>query len=66
MIESARSGRVRRACRRRGDGRDGAGASQAGWRLTILPRFGGGTLMGAAARAHDPGFRTVTVGAYDG
>jgi hypothetical protein len=38
----------------------------AGWSLTILPRVGGGTLMGAAARAHDPGFRTVTVGAYDG
>ena len=38
----------------------------AGWSLTALPRVAAGTGMGAAARARDPGFRTVTTGDYDG
>jgi hypothetical protein len=38
----------------------------AGWSLTILPRVQEGTEMAAVARAHDPGFRTVPVGGYDG
>src|SRR5438105_1183629 len=38
----------------------------AGWSLTVLPRVAADTGMGEAARARDPGFRTVTTGAYDG
>jgi hypothetical protein len=38
----------------------------AGWSLTVLPRVDTDTGMGAAARARDPGFRTVHPGAYDG
>jgi hypothetical protein len=38
----------------------------AGWSLTALPRVAANTGMGEAARARDPGFRTVTTGAYDG
>jgi hypothetical protein len=38
----------------------------AGWNLTVLPRVAANTGMGEAARARDPGFRTVTTGAYDG
>src|SRR5262245_10188289 len=38
----------------------------AGWNITILPRVGEGTGMAEAARARDPGFRLVPVGAYDG
>jgi len=38
----------------------------AGWSLTALPRVAADTGMGAAARARDPGFHTVTIGAYDG
>ena len=38
----------------------------AGWSLTALPRVAANTGMGAAARARDPGFRTVTTGDYDG
>jgi len=37
-----------------------------GWNLTALPRVADNTQMGAAARAHDPGFHTVETGAYDG
>ncbi|HWX09317.1 MAG TPA: hypothetical protein VNY33_05010 [Gaiellaceae bacterium] len=37
-----------------------------GWNLTALPRVAANTGMGAAARARDPGFRTVTTGSYDG
>lgn len=37
-----------------------------GWDLTALPRVADNTEMGAAARAHDPGFHTVHLGAYDG
>jgi hypothetical protein len=36
------------------------------WSLTVLPRVGAGTGMGAAARAIDPGFRLVDQDAYDG
>ena len=38
----------------------------AGWSLTALPRVAADTGMGAAARARDPGFHTVTTGPYDG
>jgi len=38
----------------------------AGWTLSALPRVDSKTGMGAAARALDPGFRTVHPGAYDG
>jgi hypothetical protein len=38
----------------------------AGWSLTILPRVGEGTQMAQIARKHDPGFRLVSVGPYDG
>jgi hypothetical protein len=38
----------------------------ADWSLTALPRVATSTLMGQAARAHDPGFHTVDTGAYDG
>jgi hypothetical protein len=38
----------------------------AGWSLTALPRVDANTGMGAAALARDPGFHTVTTGAYDG
>jgi hypothetical protein len=38
----------------------------AGWSLSVLPRVDGNTGMGAAARALDPGFHTVSPGAYDG
>ena len=38
----------------------------AGWSLTVLPRVAANTPMGEAARARNPGFRTVTTGAYDG
>src|SRR5581483_837127 len=37
-----------------------------GWSLTALPRVDSASGMGAAARARDPGFRTVDAGAYDG
>ena len=37
-----------------------------GWDLTALPRVDDNTGMGTAARARDPGFHTVTTGAYDG
>jgi uncharacterized membrane protein (UPF0136 family) len=37
-----------------------------GWSLSALPRVDSKTGMGAAARALDPGFRTVHPGAYDG
>jgi hypothetical protein len=37
-----------------------------GWSLTALPRVAANTGMGEAARARDPGFRTVTTNAYDG
>ncbi len=38
----------------------------ADWSLTALPRVAAQTGMGAAAQARDPGFHTVTTGAYDG
>lgn len=38
----------------------------AGWSVTVLPRVDSNTLMGAAARRIDPGFRLVHPGAYDG
>src|SRR5436190_9652294 len=38
----------------------------AGWSLTVLPRVDSGTGMGDAARAIDPGFRTIHPSAYDG
>ena len=38
----------------------------AGWSLTVLPRVDSATGMGAAAKARDPGFRTIHPGAYDG
>ena len=38
----------------------------AGWSLSALPRVDSKTAMGAAARALDPGFRTVHPRAYDG
>jgi hypothetical protein len=38
----------------------------AGWSLSALPRVDSKTGVGAAARALDPGFRTVHPGAYDG
>ncbi|HEY8703355.1 MAG TPA: hypothetical protein VIL98_01285 [Gaiellaceae bacterium] len=38
----------------------------AGWSLTVLPRVAASTGMGEAARARDPGFRTVSTGDYDG
>ncbi len=38
----------------------------ADWSLSALPRVDAKTRMGAAARALDPGFRTVHPGAYDG
>jgi hypothetical protein len=38
----------------------------AGWSLTALPRVAAQTGMGAAARARDPEFHTVTTGPYDG
>jgi hypothetical protein len=38
----------------------------AGWSLSVLPRVDTDTGMGTAARARDPGFRTVHPGAYDG
>ncbi len=38
----------------------------AGWSLTALPRVDATTGMGAAAKARDPGFRTIHPGAYDG
>jgi len=38
----------------------------AGWSLTVLPRVDSNTAMGAAAKARDPGFRTVDMGGYDG
>jgi hypothetical protein len=38
----------------------------AGWNLSALPRVDSKTKLGAAARAADPGFRTVHPGAYDG
>jgi hypothetical protein len=37
-----------------------------GWSLTALPRVDAKTAMGAAATLRDPGFRTVSPGAYDG
>jgi hypothetical protein len=37
-----------------------------GWNLTALPRVATHTGMGAAARAIDPGFRTASIGDYDG
>jgi uncharacterized membrane protein (UPF0136 family) len=37
-----------------------------GWNLSALPRVDANTGMGAAARALDPGFRTIHPGAYDG
>jgi hypothetical protein len=36
------------------------------WNLTALPRVDAATSLGAAARAIDPGFRTLHPGAYDG
>jgi hypothetical protein len=38
----------------------------AGWSLTSLPRVDSKTMLGAAARAVDPGFRTTHTDAYDG
>jgi hypothetical protein len=38
----------------------------AGWSLTALPRVDSTTMLGAAARAVDPGFRTTHTDAYDG
>jgi hypothetical protein len=38
----------------------------AGWSLSALPRVDAKTKLGAAARAVDPGFRTIHPGAYDG
>ena len=38
----------------------------AGWSLTVLPRVDSATGMGDAARAIDPGFRTIHPSAYDG
>jgi hypothetical protein len=37
-----------------------------GWSLTALPRVAANTGMGEAARARDPGFRTVSTNPYDG
>ena len=38
----------------------------AGWSLTILPRVEAKTELAAVAQRHDPGFRTVPTGGYDG
>jgi hypothetical protein len=38
----------------------------ASWNLSVLARVDATTKLGAEARALDPGFRTVRVGAYDG
>jgi hypothetical protein len=37
-----------------------------GWSLTALPHVDSRTKLGAAARAIEPGFRTIHPGAYDG
>jgi hypothetical protein len=37
-----------------------------GWDVSALPRVADNTGMGPAARAIDPGFHTVHIGAYDG
>jgi hypothetical protein len=37
-----------------------------GWDVSALPRVADNTSMGLAARAKDPGFHTVHIGAYDG
>jgi hypothetical protein len=44
----------------------GASMRAAGWDVTALPRVDASSTMGAAAKARDPGFHTVAVGAYDG
>jgi hypothetical protein len=38
----------------------------AAWSLSALPRVDSTTMLGADARALDPGFHTVASGAYDG